>query len=355
MTERQVSAMLVRMPFLAPPLSQETPRPLILSEIVRAPNRDVRLAFETTRGVAWLTFESVILGKLTQPLPPIASAEGTGSHPSASHGFLTYRGKQAQWVWNPATGRVQRFHFMWPGYGTSCVDAKGNPVGFLNLPGQQNPAAHPMRGRIPLRTPPAAVGNSRDRLFTSPKGMWIAGTLSFGDRSNPHRRACLWSQDRKSPKLLPLLRGFSEASASGVNSVGDVIGLMIGERIEPQAVVWRGNGRIERLPLTFPDRAEAHEGSNDAYWWRAREPQLITDDGLIIGSEGTVAGGMILRTLVLGDRATWLPQAIEGLPDGPLGAITTGVDGRGIVIAGYGSTDLMRVRRRAPVSGRSTH
>lgn len=306
---------------------------------------------DTREGVVWLGREGVRTARGTRPFPRFPAETTFASLPMSGNGRIVFQSDAAMWVWDPFARFPVRFHSLWNGNAGASIDAKGRPVGFLNRPGQRNENVWPMRGRTPLRAPPGAIGGwGHDQLKAAARGTAVAGTLTLGPMLRATSRACLWTDDLRAPGILPLLPGCGASAAYDVNTGGDVFGLQWKAGTTPggpqtQTVVWHRDGTIERVPLAYPERAAETEGQPDAFHWRAQRPVLLTDSGLVVASEGTVAGGLRFRTFPEGGWAVRLAEAIGGAPEVTALELERAWNGSDLLILGVAGGDWVRVRR----------
>lgn len=307
------------------------PPPLVTVEKITPPVTGYARPLESTSGMGWWTQNGFFYKGTIRQAPKFEQAYDSTS--SVSHGYLVCLTKTGTLVWDPIRGVSREFPRLWTGLNplgpdkglnflSSQVDAGGAPIGFRNSPWQyrQNDPrpAVPMRGRQRLAVPPLTLSGYYAAIYAPPKGRLLAGTLVFRRKGSqatdpstwmPTDRACLWTDDRKVPKLLPLLPGAGGSTAWGLNSGGDVIGTMSGVG----SVVWRRSGRIEVIPTSHPLRLRPSlEPGNEAYTWRSQFPFLITEDGLVIAREGTYGQGMYVRMVWDGQTSIPMTEAIEG-------------------------------------------
>ena len=131
-------------------------------------------------------------------------------------------------------------------------------------------------------------------------------------------RAFVWARGGAAPRALTLPKGCDEVEATALNSRGDVVGIARGPRRVPVAVVWRGGGAPEAIPLSEasarPSERPPAPGSGPRDRWEAEAPVLITERGWIVGHEGTAQSPFALTTLCIGPRAVPLARAVAGDP-----------------------------------------
>ncbi len=298
-------------------------------------------AFETSRGIAWASEKTVSLNGLRYPFPRAIPREGVPGELShwASRGFVIFPRLNATWIWSPVTGSLRRYAHL----SVRGIDELGIPVGSRRRTWPQSynswddgSNSLPRRGNRTLHLPPGAVSGVVNAAPTH--GRSLVGYVILSEGVQRKKRACIWEDDSKPPRLLHVLESQSQSTATGINSRGEIIGLYGGP------VIWHRDGSIERPVAEHPLRTGQWRGIR-LPWpdrWRLQDVLQISDDGLVITREGDHPGYYV-RMLYDRHHSVPVKEAIQGYAESGLGQIDLGLDGRTFLIGPDRAGVLMRV------------
>ena len=322
---------------VAPQLVRPALRPLIAERLVPPKDPETGVAFEgtpveTPKGLVWTDPQRTRTpnGILAYTIPG-----GQAVWALLARRWWHFRTDAGPGYLDAVTGKIRVFSDFSSGVGDESLDEYGVPVGFRRSGGSEKPLFQPCHGETLLKMPPDFASNDEGwpTIIAAPKGPIIAGALSRGSDESTRSLPFLWSDDDASPKALPMPEGYSNASVEALNSRGDVAGFVSGADLPNRAVIWRGDGRVTFIPVasTHSDNHIRDDGNHAR--WAASDPKLITDEGLVIGSEwarDTIYG--YITTLWDGRRTMWLPDAIEGVKAKAFGPIRLAEDGRSFLM-----------------------
>lgn len=307
------------MPLLAAVSPRELTRPIEVIQRLTPPTKGAwpgvpaspaSRPFETAKGIGWIGDGEIFLAGRVLRFPPPPHSNGAEPYPLRGQ-FLLPQPK-ATVLWDPVSGGERRY----PPMNVADLNASGVPVGsrLTKWPSSyisysSGARYEPRRGGQVLKMATGAVGGLVSAAAR--RGRLLAGEMIFAENSSDVRRACLWTNERKPPRLLPLPTKWRQSYATAVNSRGDVVGFVQRGWREIHGVIWPHEGGMELLPSGFPERRARNGKAGQAEFWLVESPWLITEDGLILLSEGNL-GGDFVKMLSDGKRTIPLKQAIEG-------------------------------------------
>ncbi|RYG43391.1 hypothetical protein EON79_17050 [bacterium] len=306
---------------LTPPNDPETGRPFDLQPNASRPGKPV----DTEGGLIWTTPARAwtLKGVIAFTIP-----NGQGVWANLSRRWWSYGTDAGAGLLDAVTGTTRVYPGVQGPVDDSGIDDHGVPVSLRDVDGAVY--GRPAHGGTLLKLPPGFVDSPRmySDVLAASSGPILAGALTMGDAESPRVLPFVWADDRAEPKALSMPEGYTQTIVSALNSRGDVAGLVSGPDLPNQTLIWRADGTVTRVPVGLWDTRRPAKVNP----YSASEPNLLTEDGLLIGSETSKSAPWgFITTYWDGQRALWLPNAIEGVHALRFESMRLTNDGRGLL------------------------